>query len=52
MSEIFYMLLTLGFIVACLVVVLFLQFTSTLKEYLNKGILAAGILYIIKRFTK
>lgn len=52
MGEFFYMLLCLGFVVACLVVVLFLQFTSTLKEYLDKGILAAGILYIIKRFTK
>ena len=52
MSEIFYMLLTIGFVISALMVVLLLHFFSTIKEYLDKGILAAGILYIIKRFTK
>jgi len=50
--ELFYMLLCLGMLVTTTVVLIFLQFVSTLKEYIDKGVIMAAILYIVKRFTK
>lgn len=52
MTEIFYMVFCLLFIVVALGVVLFLQFVSTLREYTNKAIIVAAFYYIAERLKK